>query len=328
MIAISRIATFFPEPQLSVDSLPELAWLGESDRQTVAGFGIDTIRDGAGFSATGLAGRATQRLLAEIGGAAQPQAMILVGGRHPESFIASETTQLQENAGLTNVLSISVSDLGCVSICAALLVGKALLEANPSWQELVIAHGSRPPGPNRVRRSVTINGDAGVALTLSRSGQSPSGHLSIMDIEIETNGKYWDLFKVDYIGQPYESWREVCTDQRKYSFVLAVESQKRFAHMNERVLRRQGLTLGDIDHFVMQNISVGAFSFYEQAFDISFASACRENLQCYGHLGSADIIVNLQRGVASGEFRNGDLILVMNNAPVAAWSTVLIEVGA
>jgi 3-oxoacyl-[acyl-carrier-protein] synthase-3 len=114
---------------------------------------------------------------------------------------------------------------------------------------------------------------------------------------------------------------------RRYSFSLAVESKKRFARMNEELLSRHGLTMSDVDHFVSQNISMGAYDFYEQAFDISFAQVCRQNLAGYGHLGSTDIALNLGSGLDSGEFQPGDLVLVMNNAPVAAWSSMLIEIA-
>ncbi len=156
---------------------------------------------------------------------------------------------------------------------------------------------------------------------------SHDGPLRILDMTLETNGEYWDLFQVDYLDQPYASWTEVCKDTRRYSFSLAVESRKRFARMNDEMLARQGLAIEDIDHFVTQNLSSGSFDFYEQNFDISIAQACRRNLREYGHIGSSDIALNLQAGMADGEFQPGDLVLVMNSAPVAAWSSMLIEVA-
>ena len=321
MTSISRISTFFPERRTAIATLAEVADIPAADRQLLTSFGIAEIRDGTGFSAAELAVGATRALLAGQAAGSGPRALIHISGRAPEALVASEATRVQHESGLFDAFSMGISDLGCATSSSALMVGRALLAANPSWPGLVIAHGVRPPGPHRFRRPVTVNGDGGMALLLSRSGP-----LRILDIELETNGRYWDIFKVDYVDRPYETWREECSDERAYSFSLAVESVKRFAAMNERLLRRNGRRIEDVDHFVMQNISVGAYRFYEQAFDISFAPVCAENLRRYGHLGPADIVVNLKAGLDSGEFAAGQLVLVMNNAPVAAWSSMLIEV--
>lgn len=160
-----------------------------------------------------------------------------------------------------------------------------------------------------------------MALTVSRDST-----FRIVDMCIETNGAYWDLFKVDYRQSDAKGWEEVCRDRPTYTFSLAIESRNRFRRLNIDLLRRNGLDLSDIDHFVMQNISIGAFEFYEQCLEIHFARSCRTNLRRFGHLGSMDIIINLHTGLLSGEFSSGDRVLVMNNSPVAAWSSMLILV--
>jgi 3-oxoacyl-[acyl-carrier-protein] synthase-3 len=39
-----------------------------------------------------------------------------------------------------------------------------------------------------------------------------------------------------------------------------------------------------------------------------------------------DVVLNLDRLLASGELTTGDLVLVLNNSPVAAWAATLWEV--
>jgi 3-oxoacyl-[acyl-carrier-protein] synthase III len=77
----------------------------------------------------------------------------------------------------------------------------------------------------------------------------------------------------------------------------------------------------------MQNLSEGAFTFYEETLGIEFAPACRRNLRRFGHLGPIDVILNLHTELQSGSIENGDRILILNNAPVAAWSVMLFEVA-
>lgn len=321
MVAISEIVTVLPPKRLDMAELAEREELSAMDLEVLERLGVAAVRDAGDRSATDLATEAARQLGHARGERPAPGAFVLVGGRFPELLMASEATRAQRDAGLTGGPAFGVSELGCVSISAALMVARGLLAADPALPGVVLAHGSRPPGPRRYRRPVTVNGDGAMALHLSHDGP-----LRILDMTLETNGEYWDLFQVDYLDQPYDSWSEVCKDTRRYSFSLAVETRKRFARMNDEMLARHGLSIEDVDHFVTQNLSSGSFDFYEQNFDISIARACRNNLREYGHIGSSDIALNLRSGVTDGEFQPGDLVLVMNSAPVAAWSSMLIEV--
>jgi 3-oxoacyl-[acyl-carrier-protein] synthase-3 len=316
VFGISEIVTILPEKQVSATEVAERENLPAMDREILERLGIAAVREAEGRPATELAAEAA-RLVEDR----SPGAFLLVGGRYPELLTASEATRAQRDSGFTEGPAMGISELGCVSVSAALMVGRGLLAADPALPGVVLAHGNRPPGTRRYRRPVTLNGDGACAMRLDRGGA-----LRIVDISLETNGEYWDLFQVDYLDKPFAEWQEACADLRRYSFSLAVESRKRFTRMNEEILGRQGLGLEDVDHFVTQNLSVGAFDFYEQSFDVSLARACRSNLQAYGHVGSTDIALNLQTGMATGEFRTGDLVLVMNNSPVAAWSSMLVEV--
>ncbi|MDI5966361.1 3-oxoacyl-[acyl-carrier-protein] synthase III C-terminal domain-containing protein [Streptantibioticus silvisoli] len=320
MAAISNIVTVLPEKRLEVAAVAERERLSGPDLAVVEQLGVAAVRDADGRSATDLAVEATRLLLAD-GDAARAGAFLLVGGRYPQALMASEATRAQRDSGLTSAFALGVSELGCVSVSAALLTGRGLLAADAALPGVVVAHGCTPPGPRRYRRPVTLNGDGAMALHLSQDGP-----LRILDMTLETNGEYWDLFQVDYLGQSFDAWTEVCRDTRRYSFSLAVETRKRFGRMNDDMLARQGLAIEDVDHFVTQNLSSGSFDFYEQNFDISIARACRRNLREYGHVGSSDIGLNLRAGMDDGEFQPGDLVLVMNSAPVAAWSSMLIEV--
>jgi 3-oxoacyl-[acyl-carrier-protein] synthase-3 len=303
-----------------ITSLPEHAALDEPARHVYESLGIDTVLvDDSG--AADLAAAAAVSALGRAGVApGDVDALVIVQGRVPELFMASEATKVQAAAGTTRATAFAVADLGCVSINSAFLVARALLDSNPSWANVLIAHGSKPPAPRRFRYPVTVNGDGGVAVLMARDA-SPR----ILDVAIETNGEYWDLYRVDFKDKPHREWVEECKSLKTYSFKLAIESRNRFAALNDAVLARAGKTMADVDHFVMQNLSAGAFRFYEEFLGIEVAKACKVNLARYGHLGSMDVPLNLHTGIESGEISSGDLVLVMNNSPVAAWSTMLVQ---
>jgi 3-oxoacyl-[acyl-carrier-protein] synthase-3 len=254
-------------------------------------------------------------------GAEDVDALVVVQPRVPEFLMASEATRLQAAIGASRAMTFTVADLGCVSVSAALVTGRALLAGDEKLRTILIAHGSKAPTPRRYRHPVTINGEGGIAFVLTREGAP-----EMIDISLETDGRFWDLFRVRYRDIPYSQWYEECKSPQEYSFKLAIESRNRFARMNEELLTRHGLELGDVGHFVMQNLSLGAFHFYEEFFDITFAKACKANLQRHGHLGAMDIVLNLHTAMETGEFAEGDLVLVMNNSPVAAWSSMLVRI--
>lgn len=60
--------------------------------------------------------------------------------------------------------------------------------------------------------------------------------------------------------------------------------------------------------------------------DLTIHPICATHLARYGHLGAMDVVLNLDRLVASGELRPGDRVLVLNNSPVAAWAVSLWEI--
>ena len=324
MIAISAVETCLPATAVPIGELPELAMLTEADRATYLGLGIDTVVADDTATACDLAGAAARQSLAA--GAVQPgdvDALVVIVSRVPEAFMASEATHLQAAIGADRAVTFGVGGLGCVSITPALMTAAGLLAARPELRQVLVAHGSKPPAPRRrYRHPVTISGDGGLALFVSREGP-----IRVVDQMLETNGRYWDLFRVDFRDRDASEWVEACADLPTYSFRLAIESRNRFASMNEALLTRNRLQLSDVDHFVMQNLSEGAFRFYEEEFGIPFAPSCRRNLRRYGHLGPIDVVLNVQAAVDAGEFAAGDRVLVTNASPVAAWSSTLVEIA-
>lgn len=303
-----------------VTDLPEHGALDEPSRHVFESLGIETVLVDGGSAADLAASAAASALSAASLDPGDVDALVTVQGRVPELLMASEATKVQAAVGTTRATAFSVADLGCVSISSAFLVARALLDSNPGWDNVLIAHGSKPPSPRRFRYPVTVNGDGGVAVVMTRSATP-----RLLDVAIETNGEYWDLYRVDFKDKPVADWVEECKSLKTYSFKLAIESRNRFKALNEAVLSRNGKTLGDVDHFMMQNLSAGAFRFYEEFFGIEFAKACKTNLARYGHLGSMDVPLNLHTAAETGEASPGDLVLVMNNSPVAAWSTMLVQ---
>lgn len=328
-IALRAAAWYLPTELVAVADLPELAGLPEGQRQTCLALGIERVPADPRLDAVGLAAHAARRALAEARlDPAELDALIVVESRVPDTFVTSEATRLQALLGAHPALSFSVGGLGCASVAPGLLAARGLLCADPDLANILVVHGSKPATTRRYRHPVTVHGDSGAAVVVSRDGP-----VRILDILLETSGKYWDLFRVDYRDRPCAHWREECTDPAKYSFELAVETRHRLCELYRRLLDRNGLRPADIARHLSQNLSVGAFRFYEESLGVPIADACFDNLRRYGHLGVNDAILNLYTapgpGTATGpgQAPEAGRAVVFNVSPAAAWSAMLVATG-
>ncbi|WDM11089.1 3-oxoacyl-ACP synthase [Streptomyces lavenduligriseus] len=156
-----------------------------------------------------------------------------------------------------------------------------------------------------------------------RPGGGRAARYRLLGQELRSDGRYADLFRIRYRELPPERWAEECADENAYSFQLAIESRNRLRDLNAELLRRCATTQDELAAVVMQNLSMGAFAFWQDALGLKIADVCRDNLAGHGHLGPADVLMNLESLAPS--VPAGGKVLVMNSSPVAAWCTALVE---
>ncbi|MGW0732409.1 3-oxoacyl-[acyl-carrier-protein] synthase III C-terminal domain-containing protein [Streptomyces sp. NPDC002851] len=222
---------------------------------------------------------------------------------------------------MPGAFSFTLDGLGCAGSSAAWALARDALLADPSRRIVLIAHGSRPTGPRRVRHPVTVIGDGAYAMTLVREGRPV-----LRAHRMATDGSFHDLFRIDYKTVPCYEWREECTSADVYRFELALHSRMRLAALVDEVLAEAGAAKADIAATLTQNTTVGAHRFYESLLGLPIHPVCGEHLAAYGHIGAMDVVLNLDRLLTLGELSRGDLVLVLNSSPVAAWAVTLWEI--
>jgi 3-oxoacyl-[acyl-carrier-protein] synthase-3 len=322
MIGIRAISPFLPGQKNPVTCLPEVTDLTASGSSLFFSTGIKSVLDAVGYSGYDLAHEASKKIMDEEGiSAVDIDLIIFVKSRLPDSFSTSEATRLQHDLGAKKALAYTISDLGCTDMSMALKQSMDFLAANGDAENVLICYGCKPVTSKRYRHPVTINGDGGIAVLVGRTDNN-----RLLDIEMKINGSYWNLFKTEYLNKSFDDYCEIVMDERKYGFELAMESRNVFHELNQKILQRNNLDKTKIRHYLLQNISSRAFQFYESAYDIKISPVCPVNLAQYGHLGPADVMLNYHTGVANSFFKKGDYVLIMNNSPVAAWSSLLVQV--
>jgi 3-oxoacyl-[acyl-carrier-protein] synthase III len=322
MIGIKAIKPYIVGEKVSTRDLPEASALQGPELEYFRNCGIESIVDSGSISSFDLARGASEQLLQETG--VEPDkidVIIYIKSRTPDYLISSEATRLKHAIKAERAITFGLTDLGCADISMALKLSRDFLLANRRYNNILIAYGNKQFSSSRFRYPVNILGDGGIAVLIGRTEEN-----KIIDIQLDANGSYWDLFRLNYRSTTSDNYKEECSDVRKYGFELAIESKNRFDELNKNILASSGLSKADIDYYLLQNISARAYDYYESAFGIKISPVCRMNLTQYGHLGSADIMLNYHTGVSSGIFQKGSRILIMNNSPVAAWSSMLVEV--
>ncbi len=319
-IGVGAIHCLLPDDRLTpVAELPEIGGLGRDETEFVAASGIETVGVAEDTEGGAFAAEAVRGLLKT--GIADPDVLLLVAARAPDVLLGSDACRVQADAGLRSAFAFAVDGLGCTGSSAAWAIGRDLLLADPSRESVLIAHASRPTGVERVRHPVTIIGDGAFAMTLVRGGRPV-----LRAHRMETDGGFHDLFRVDYRSTPWYEWREECASPDRYRFELAMNSRLRLSRLVERVLADAGAERGQVAATLMQNVTASAYDFYANLLGTPIHPVCRAHLAAYGHLGAMDVVLNLDRLLSSGEMDRGDLVLVLNNSPVAAWAATLWEV--
>jgi len=313
-IGIGSTHCLLPADRVAVADLPEFAMLTPEDQDFATGCGIETVGVFGDGPQAELAAQACRALLDLE--PREPDMLLLVGSRAPDVLLGSDPCAVQAAAKLPGAFALGIDGLGCAGSSAAWALARDLLLADPRRDSVIIAHTSRPTGPDRIRNPVTVVGDGAFATTLVRGGRPV-----LRAHRMETDGTFHDLFRVDYRQAPWYEWRELCTSRSRYRFELAMHSRVRLGALVDGVLEDAGVSRNDVSTVLMQNVTASAYGFYEDLLDLPINPVCQENLRAHGHLGAMDVVLNLDRLVAN----HGDLVLVLNNSPVAAWAATLWE---
>jgi 3-oxoacyl-[acyl-carrier-protein] synthase-3 len=318
-VGLGAVHCLVPDERTKVAELPEMGLLGHEEAEFARGSGVETVGVFDGRATAGLAAEAVRGL--GLAADERPDLLLLVSPRSPDVLLGSDVGQVQAEAGLSGAFSFTVDGLGCTGSSAAWALARDLIVADPNRNSAVIAHASRPTGADRVRYPVTVIGDGAYAMTMVRGGRPV-----LRAHRMESDGTFHDLFRVDYKSAPWYEWREECRSADRYRFELALHSRERLGRLVDEVLADAGIDKRDIAATLMQNVTAGAFDFYESLLGLPIHHVCRRQLAELGHLGAMDVVLNLQLLLAEGGLRRGDHVLVLNNSPVAAWAATLWEI--
>ncbi|MET9485045.1 3-oxoacyl-[acyl-carrier-protein] synthase III C-terminal domain-containing protein [Streptomyces sp. NPDC006638] len=315
-IGIGAVHCLLPDKRVRVVDLPQFAGVEHAAPGGADASGVRTVGVHADTDAGALAARACRELLAA--NPHTPDALIHIAARPGEGDVGTDAARVQHTAG-TTAFPFTVAGSGCAASAVTWALACDLLAADPARHSVLVTYGSRPPDAGRVRHPVMVVGDGAFAMTLVRAGRPV-----LVAHRMRADGRFHELAGTHARTPGHEPSHENAGGQR--AFELAVAGRVHTAVLVDEVLAEAGLTKDDVSATLMPNTTTGAYRFYEQALDLPIHPICEENLTRWGHLGPMDVVLNLDRLLATGTLTTGDHVMVLGNARVAAWTVTLWKI--
>ena len=170
----------------------------------------------------------------------------------------------------------------------------------------------------------SLFGDGAAAAVLTSGSSGPSGALPLVtDFESFCIPEQWAAMRFDWDA-----------DAGKWSFYVDRDIPEVIgANVREpvtRLLARNGLSLGDIRHWVLHTGGGAVIDAVMAGLDLTEWDVrhTRAVLRDYGNISSGSFLVSLERLLAEGSIRAGELGVMVTMGPGAQIETALISFGA
>lgn len=252
-----------------------------------------------------------------------------------EYIIADYSMKLCRELGLWNAQTVNINQF-CNSAIVALEYLNYQLKLLPEEQYglMITSECFHDIGINRWTAANTLYyGDGASAALL---GKSTDG-LAIRDCNDFTVGKYNEMWKMPIGGLKSKfSTIEAIKKAFNYEFGKSEENIvnpmvlfKLMGDSSKKVvldmLSRNGLNIGDIDHLVMYNPGEFMQNFLLKTLKVGRNKVLTETAKEYGHMGSSDIIFNLNYLLEQNKVNVGDNIVLFSMESGLNFRCVLLK---
>ena len=223
--------------------------------------------------------------------------------------------KLAAELGAETCLNLSFKSGGCAGLHLALKTAMALMTADQKIQTALLVAGDTPPHHNRTLLPITVQGDAGSAIVLRRSGAGPE----ILGVDVLTLGHLYDaLFLTRKNGH-----LEIVVDALRIEEAVVPIYYLNLYRLVQNVLASASVNLEDIDHFIYSNISLRDREGFRKMFGLSEERLPTTPMAEYGHTFASDLIINYVTLRREGSIRPGQLLLLASAGMGFTWGVTL-----
>ena len=150
----------------------------------------------------------------------------------------------------------------------------------------------------------------------------------LIDFDLYSDGKYWDLLYMPGGGSRYPATHETVDKRMHYAKMKGAEvfkvAVRMFAECTERILTRNGFTADDVTLFIPHQANLRIIEAAVKRVNLPMERVFT-NVDRYGNTGAASVYVALEEALAAGRIKKGDLILMAAFGGGFAWGAALLR---
>jgi 3-oxoacyl-[acyl-carrier-protein] synthase III len=332
-VGIAGFATWFPR---QIQTAAELALL--------TGIPENVLREKMGIvqrhvaaedeTVTHMASLAVQQAIAQAGvDPAQIGLVISHGSEHKDHLVWNAAAKIMQTIGAVNAYAFEMYAL-CAGAPIALQTARALMQADPRLEYVLLAAGSRENDLINFRndrsRFMFNFGSGGGAILLKRGatenvilGASAITDGSLSETVILTPAA---VAEGDPAVVGEVSGRLDVTDAAYMAERLGQVSLPNFVRVIREAVEQSGAALSDVRFLGITHMKKSFYLEILQAIGLTAEQSVY--LDHYGHVQSVDQALALQLGLAQGKIQPGDLIVLAGAGTGYTWSAVAVRWGS
>jgi len=238
--------------------------------------------------------------------------------REPRFFSLGQ--RLSKDLEADQALNISFKIGGCAGLHLAFKTAASYMNLDDTLQRILLVAADSPPSGSRTLLPITIQGDVGIAVVLTRGGEGPK----LVETAICTLGYLYDVITIQYVDRN-RSGIFINVDTEKIERDLKPIYYLNFHRLTNKILEKADLSLSQIDHFIYSNLSRTDQRGFVKAFGLPEEKVFMENLYELGHTFSGDLIINYKELCHRGKILPDQWLLFASAGIGFTWGVSLVR---
>ena len=271
-----------------------------------------------------LALRAAQQALERANLVPEDIEFIAVGTTTPDMFFPTVGNIVQHRLGCGRAGSVDLL-AACAGSVYSLAFGSQLIQTGKYRRVLCI-------GAETLSK-ITDFTDRGTCVLLADAAgaaviEAYDGDRGIIDFDLYSDGRYWDLLYMPGGGSRHPATRETVDARMHYAKMKGSEVFKVAVRMlvdcTGRILERNGFTADDVTLFIPHQANLRIIEAAAKRLKLPMGRVF-VNVDRYGNTGAASVYVALEEAWATKRVSAGDLVLLAAFGGGFTWGAALIR---
>ena len=271
-----------------------------------------------------LALRAAQQAMERAGVGPEEIDFIVVGTTTGDMAFPTTANLVQHRLGCRNAGSMDLY-AACAGSVYSLSVGSQYVQTGKYRTVLCI-------GAECLSR-ITDYTDRGTCILLADAAgaavlQASEGESGIIDTDLYSDGRYWDLLYQPGGGSRNPATHETVDKRMHYAKMKGNEvfkvAVRMFGEAAERILVRNGFTAGDLDVFIPHQANLRIIEAAVKRLKVPMEKVVI-NVDRYGNTGAASVYVAMEEAWSAKRLNAGDLVLLAAFGGGFTWGAALLR---